>query len=150
MALTLTFASLLALAACTGSEPVESGDREPQGDCVAMLGEYPPDTIVMEGVRPVDVPFTSWSCPGYDSDTFAEQLPTLTSAPTGEVTIEVEFRDDPVFEIRAQTKSEEISLDGEIEGESLTFRLPVATEHLWVRLCTSDGRCANYEADVEP
>jgi len=83
------------------------------------------------------------------SDTFTAQLPTLPSAANGEVTIKVEFRDDPVFEIRAETERERIILDGEIDGESVTFRLPEATEILWVRLCTSDWRCANYQARVE-
>lgn len=38
----------------------------------------------MNGLGPVDVPYTSWSCPGYDSDTFAEQLLALeTSSSNG-------------------------------------------------------------------
>ena len=135
----------LALASCADSESVPGGDP----DCHEMLGKYPPETIVIEGLRPVDVPYTSWSCLGYDADTFKEQLPTLSSSANGEMTMTVAFRDDPIFEIRAETATERIALDGEVEGESVTFRLPEATERLWVRMCTSDGRCANYEAAVE-
>jgi hypothetical protein len=143
--LAVVVAMALLLSSCAFTDPVQGQGR----DCHEMLGVYPPETIVIEGLRPVDVPYTSWSCLGYDSDTFTAQLPTLPSAANGEVTIKVEFRDDPVFEIRAETERERIILDGEIDGESVTFRLPEATEILWVRLCTSDGRCANYQARVE-
>lgn len=135
----------LILSSCAVSDSVQGGDR----DCHEMLDEYPPETIVIEGLRPVEVPYTSWSCLGYDSDTFAEQFPMLSSTASGEMTIKVEFQNDPVFEIRAETETERVVLDGEIEGDSVTFRLPERTETLRVRMCTSDGRCANYEATVE-
>lgn len=137
----------LGLAACSGGESVEDGgSKEPV--CMAESGEYPPETIVITGMEQVDVPYTSWSCPGYDSDRFADEFPFLKVGATGEVSIDGEFRDDPSVEIRARTPVDQVSVDGEIDGESLAFQLPAAAEHLWVRVCTKDGRCANYEADV--
>ena len=135
----------LTLSACALSDSGQGG----VDNCVAMMGEYPPDTILVESVESVEVPYTSWSCPGYDSDTFEDELPVLRSAADAQVTVTVEFRDDPTFEIRAETATERVTLDAEVQDELLKVRLPDATESLWIRLCTGDGRCASYETRVE-
>ena len=114
-----------------------------------MMGEYPPDTILVDGIESVEIPYTSWSCPGYDSDTFEDELPVLRGAADGHVMVRVELRDDPTFELRAETATEQLTLDAEVQDDALKVRLPDATESLWIRLCTGDGRCANYEATVE-
>ncbi|MGD2103319.1 MAG: hypothetical protein PVG83_13900 [Acidimicrobiia bacterium] len=142
-------AAAVFVAACSVGERTTGEESEPNEACAAAMGEYPPDTILMRGPQDLAVPHTSWSCPGFDSDTFAERLPTLVVAESREVRIEVEIRDDPVFDVRAFTESEQVSLESEGEGDSLTVRLPRKTQRLLVRLCTSDGRCANYEAEVE-
>jgi len=129
----------------TTVDPTDSGVR----DCRSMLGEYPPDSIVFEGLVPVDVPYTSWSCLGFDSDTVAEEPPMLSSSANGEVTIKVEFQDDPTFEIKAETATDRVVLQQEIDDESVTVHLPEGTEVLWVRMCTNDGRCANYAVTLE-
>lgn len=73
-----------------------------------MAGVYPPSAVTLVGSESIEVPFTSWECPGYNQDTFEEDQPVLRPGPAAEIRVEVEIRDGAVLDIRANTVSEEV------------------------------------------
>jgi hypothetical protein len=129
------------LIACAGS-PLGFGNDQ----CGDEPGSYPPPTITIVGTQPVAVPWTSWSCTGYASDTFEEPVPLPVESDT--VRLDVPIHDGAELEVRVEQDGHWVGIEVDPAGESQHIVIPAAGTSLFVRLCTDDGRCANYEASL--
>lgn len=116
--------------------------------CAEIADRYPPETVTMIGSERVEIPFTSWECPGYNADTFDEDMPLLRVGPDGKVLVNGEMRDGVQLDVRALVGGEVVQLDVAIKREEALINLPEGAGSLLVRMCTADARCANYEADI--
>jgi hypothetical protein len=126
------------LAGCAGSPFGLGGDQ-----CRDSPGSYPPATITVTGAEPVAVPWTSWSCLGYDADTFEGPVPVALGGDT--VRMDVPIEDGAELEVRFDGTA----VDVDPGASSQAVVVPPAASAIFVRLCTDDGRCANYEAVLD-
>lgn len=138
----------VAVVACVSADPEDPSAASGTSACVEMAGVYPPGTVTLVGLERVEVPFTSWECAGYNQDTFEEDLPVFRVGRDHEVVVKVEMRDGAELDVRAVTAGDQVHLDAAVDGDAASVTLPEGTESVIVRMCTADGRCANYEADV--
>lgn len=72
----------------------------------------------------------------------------LLVGPDRDMRVDVEIREGAALDIRAVTVDEEVHLDADSDEDGAFVSLPEGTESVFVRMCTADGRCANYKADV--
>jgi hypothetical protein len=118
-------------------------------NCAELKGVYPPESVTVVAVEAVEAPYTAWGCQGYDSGPLVEDIPDLPVGPTQEIRIEVAVKDGGELEVRALTPKGERRLDVDADGQSHTVApLPEESTGLFIRLCTNDGRCANYEVSL--
>jgi len=148
------FAVVVGLAACGGGEPSRgqpSASADGSDTCHELEGIYPPDTIMLTGTEEVSVAFTAWSCMGYDGHGDSE-IPVVEVGTERTVTVKVHVRDGAEFDVRAQTENDQVPLEAVRIGEENAVSiepLPDNTQEIFIRMCTRDGRCANYEARVD-
>ena len=117
--------------------------------CADLRGVYPPESVTVVAVDAVDAPFTSWGCQGYDSGPLVDEIPDLAVEPAQEIRVEVPLRSGAELEVRVLTQNGEHPLDVITDGHSHAVApLPEGSTALFIRLCTSDGRCANYEVNL--
>jgi hypothetical protein len=118
-------------------------------NCAELKGVYPPESVTVVAAEAVEAPFTAWGCQGYDSEGTVEGIPALLVGPAQEVRIEVPLEDGGQLEVRALTPTGERRLDVSADGDSHAVALlPEESTGLLIRLCTNDGRCANYEVNL--
>lgn len=126
------------LTACAGSPFGLSS-----GHCGDSPGSYPPATITVTGAETVAVPWTSWSCTGYNADTMEE--PVLIALKGDTVRLDVPIENGAELEVRID--GEAVDVDPGASSQEVV--LPADASAIFLRLCTDDGRCANYEAVLD-
>lgn len=126
------------LAACAGSPFGLGGDQ-----CGDSPGSYPPATIKVTGAETVAVPWTSWSCSTYAADTFEEPVPVALEGDT--VRLDVPIEGGAELEVRID--GEAVEVDPGASSQDVV--VPADAGEILVRLCTDDGRCANYESVLD-
>jgi hypothetical protein len=115
--------------------------------CFRLQGEYPPDTVTMTGAETVEVEYSSWSCTGFDAEG-AYETPLLPLTPARQVEMSVPIEDGASYAISSSQTGEGVSLGEGLTDEVTSVVVPQGSIGLGLRLCTEDGRCANYQ--VEP
>ncbi len=118
--------------------------------CGDLPRSYPPATINVAGAEEVEVPWTSWSCPGYDADTLDEPAPAIDLGPDRSIGLSTPIEDGAELEVRVSVAGEWVYLEVEAEAPLQEITIPPGGTSLFVRMCTDDGRCANYQADLMP
>jgi len=116
--------------------------------CDRQVGEYPPDSMTLVGSTRVEVPYSSWSCPGYHADNFLEP-PSLEIGDDLKIAFEVPIEDGATIELNAVVDGERFPLSITDVG-SQAVEVPAGAEEISIRVCTADLRCAMYVADLVP
>lgn len=145
---TLWIVVMVAITSCDVAIPEDPNAEAETLPCVEMTGVYPPASVTLVGSERVEVPFTSRECTRYNQDSFEEDHPVLRPGLDGRMDVEVGIRDGTVLDIRASTVNDEVHLEVVREDKGASVSLPEGTRSVFIRMCTADGRCANYEADV--
>lgn len=156
---------VLLVAACTSS-PAVDGTVTVSSQTTAVtirtqcsdqdVGTDPPQSVRFVGETDQVVPFQSWSCPGYDADSFSDPGDFPVTAKGGKV--DVYFESGPATRVSAVawTISEprsDASLEVDEIGEGHVRFVVPDPDVAWVirvRLATVDGRVAYYDALLEP
>jgi hypothetical protein len=115
-------------------------------DCTDMLGTYPPDAVVMTGLESVEVPYAAWACLGYDLDA----IDSVRVIPVeSELTVEVSLREGSTVDL--QVDFESVPIDPiPIAGDNVwTLELPPNAESVSIRICSDEGACAMYVAELQ-
>jgi hypothetical protein len=111
--------------------------------CGDSPGSYPPATIKVTGAETVAVHWTSWSCPGYNADTMEEPVPVALEGDN--LRLDVAIEDGAELDVRFD--GEAVDVDPGASSQDVV--VPADASAIFVRLCTDDGRCANYEAVLQ-
>jgi hypothetical protein len=117
--------------------------------CEEALDVYPPAHIEVTGIETVEVPHISWTCAGFHSDSI-DPPPSVVPDSAGRVGLEVSIEDGSTIEVSFGNTPVAVVPTPVAGVNTWSFEVPDPTEPLVVRICSADGACAMYWANLYP
>lgn len=117
--------------------------------CEEALDVYPPAQVKVIGVETVEVPHIAWTCDDFHQDSM-DPPPSVTPDAEGRLGLEVPMEEGSTIEVSFGNSPVVVAPEPVAGINTWSFEPPGSTEPLVVRVCSSDGACAMYWANLYP
>ncbi len=115
--------------------------------CEEALDVFPPAQVKVIGMETIEVPHISWTCDEFHLDSM-DPPPSVTPDAQGRVGVEVQMEEGSLIEVSFGNSPVVVAPEPVAGVNTWYFNVPDPTEPLVVRICSGDGACAMYWANL--